>query len=249
MPKQTFQSKLQATLPKTGLLNKTAAPPKRKGKKRSPVEKRKVMEDMFANYFFGLSYKKFVQLTKEWNEENLEIKIPPLDDYDSALNYFKKLSPNQLKMLAQTGLDIVGTEAYAALARWHDIISNPGRIDKIHKAAITTGKGGKTIVDHAKANDRLAVLESIRDQLAQKLQQGSGSRDTGVLSAQMMEVMTQIDIQTRKLAPKAETALGGLLADMGDIKRKRPSKNGGGARHTSFASRIPVTLEDLEANE
>lgn len=249
MPKPTFQSKLQATLPKTGLLNKTAKPPKRKGKKRSEVEKRRVMEDMFANYFFGLSYKKFVQLTTEWNEENLDIKLPALDDYDQALNYFKKLTPNQLKMLATTGLDIVGTEAYAALSRWHDIIGNPGRIDKIHKAGLTTGKGDKTIVDHAKNNDRLGVLESIRDQLAMKLQQGAGARDAGQLSAQMMEVMTQIDIQTRKLAPKKETALGGLLADMDDIKRKRPSKNGGGARHTSFASRVPVTLEDLEANE
>lgn len=246
LPKQTLQSKLQAASPKPGLLKKMTAAPKpktAKGKKRTEKEKQKIMEAMFDHYFFGLSHKKFVQLTKDWNDENLKIDLPDLDDYDAALNYFKKLSPNQIKMLAVTGLDVLSTEAYTALARWHDFITNPGRMDKIHKAGLTTGKTDKTIVDFAKANDRLGVLESIRDQLAQKLQQGAGARDAGQLSAQMMEVMTQIDIQTRKLAPKKETALGALLSDM--PTGKRPSKNGKGHRHTSYASK--VTIEDLEA--
>src|SRR5690606_16425619 len=144
-----------------------------------------------------------------------------------------------------TGLDILPTEGYAALSRWHDIITNPGRIDKIHRAGLTTGKSDKTIVDYAKSNDRLGVLEAIRDELALKLQQGAGARDAGQLSAQMMEVTTQIEVYQRRLAPKKETALGALMADIPDIKRKRPSENGKGARHTSFASRVArVTIED-----
>lgn len=204
-----------------------------------------ITEDMFMRWFMKQPSKKFIQYTEEWNEENLKIKLKKHDDYDAWLNYFKTLSVNQLRLLSDTGLDILPAEAYAALSFWRDIMSNPSRIKNIHRAGLTNGgKAGKSIVDHAKENNRLGVLESIRDELANKLQQGAGARDAGQLSAQMMEVMTQIDIQTRKLAPKAETALGALLSDMPEINRKRPSKNGGGARHTSFASR--VTIEDVE---
>lgn len=225
---------------------KAKKPPAKTSKKKpnKKVVQPKITDEMFAKYFFKLSFKQFVELTKDWNDENLKVKIQMHDSYDAWLNYFKTLSPSQIRLLAQTGLDILPTEGYAALSRWHDIISNPSRIDKIHRSGLTTGKSEKTIVDMAKSNDRLGVLEAIRDQLALKLQQGAGARDAGQLSAQMMEVMTQIDIQTRKQAPKPETPLGSLMADMPDIKRKRPSKNGGGSRHTSFASR--VTIEDVE---
>lgn len=199
----------------------------------------------FEKYFFKLSHKQFIQLTTDWNEEKLKIKLKPQDSYDAWLNYFKTLSINQLKLLSDTGLDILPAEAYAALSFWRDIMINPSRIKNIHRAGLTNGKDKKTIADYAKSNDRLGVLEALRDQLAQKLDQGTGARDAGQLSAQMMEVMTQIDIQTRKLAPKKETALGALMADLPEIKTKRPSKNGGGARHTSFASR--VTIQDVES--
>jgi len=241
--KETKKTTKPTTVKKPAKVTKSTAKTRKKAAPKKPV----ITDRDFANYFFKMSYTKFVQLTKEWNEENLTIKLQNHDSYDAWLNYFKTLSPNKIRMLAQTGLDILPTEGYAALSRWHDIISNPGRIDKIHRAGLTTGKSDKTIVDFAKANDRLGVLESIRDQLALKLQQGAGARDAGQLSAQMMEVMTQIDIQTRKQAPKQETVLGGLLSDMptgSPIKRKRPSENGKGARHTSFASR--VTIEDIE---
>lgn len=224
----------------------TVKKPVKKTKKAAP-KKPVITEKDFAEWFFKLPHTKLVQYTKEWNEENLKIKLERHEEYDGWLNYFKKLSPRQVQMLARTGLDILPTDGYAALTRWHDIISNPGRIDKIHRAGLTTGKSGKTIVELAKANDRLGVLEALRDQLAEKLQQGTGARDAGQLSAQMMEVMTQIDIQVRKQAPKQETPLGTLMANMpvgGSIKRKRPSENGKGARHTSFASR--VTIDDIE---
>lgn len=246
---QPAQSKFRP-LVKSGLLEKlpTSKPQntsKAKGKGKKAVQpKPVVLERMFAKYFFNLSYKKFVQLTEDWNEANLELKIEPQANYDAWLNYFKTIPINKLKMLSDTGMDTLSAEAYAALSLWRDIMINPSRIKNIHRAGLTSGKSDKTIVDFAKANDRLGVLEAIRDQLAEKLQQGAGARDAGQLSAQMMEVMTQIDIQQRKLAPKAETALGSLLSDMPEIKRKRPSKNGGGARHTSFASR--VTIKDVE---
>lgn len=205
----------------------------------------KITDEMFEKWFFKRTNKQFVQLTKDWNETNLKVTLKKQENYDGWLNYFKTLSPNVIRLLATTGLDILPTEGYAALAFWHDIISNPSRIKNIHRAGLTNGgKSEKTIVDHAKENNRMGVLEAIRDELASKLQQGAGARDAGQLSAQMMEVMTQIDVYKRRQEPKAETPLGALMSDMPNIK-KRPSENGKGARHTSFASR--VTIEDLEA--
>lgn len=250
----------KATAPKTAKTSgkvtkatkKTAKPTtvKKPAKAKKPAAKKTkkpvITDRDFENWFFKQTNTKVVQLMADWNDVNLKIKLKPQSNYDGWLNYFKTLSPAVIRMLATTGLDILPTEGYAALAFWHDIISNPSRIKNIHRAGLTNGgKSEKTIVDHAKANDRLGVLEAIRDELATKLQQGAGARDAGQLSAQMMEVMTQIEVYQRRAAPKKETALGNLMSDMPEIKAKRPSKNGGGARHTSFASR--VTIEDLEA--
>jgi len=227
---------------KTGVVKKPTA----KKKPNKKVVQPKITDEMFEKWFMKRSNKQFIQLTKDWNEENLKVRLTKQDNYDGWLNYFKTLSPNVIRLLATTGLDVLPTEGYAALAFWHDIISNPSRIKNIHRAGLTNGgKSEKTIVDHAKENNRMGVLEAIRDELASKLQQGAGARDAGQLSAQMMEVMTQIDVYKRRLEPKAETPLGALLSDMPTIKNKRPSENGKGARHTSFASR--VTIEDLEA--
>lgn len=223
--------------------------PKPTGKAKKPVTKKQLMEKMFEQYFFGLPYTKFVQLTKDWNEEKLEITIKDYKNYDEALNYFKTLSPNKIKMLALTGLDILSTEAYAALSRWHDIISNPQRIDKIHKAGLTGGADGKTksIAELAAANDRYGVLKAIRDELAGKLQRGAGNRDTADIAKQLTDVMTQIADYERRMGKSAKhTVLGDLLEDMpkGEVADKRPARNGGGHRQTSFASR--VTIKDVE---
>lgn len=220
--------------------------------KKKPVKKvapPKITEQQFMAWFMKQKQATFKRLTEDWNEQNLKISLKKQKDYDSWLNYFKTLPVNTLIVLSDTGMDILPAEAYAALSFWRDIMQNPSRIKNIHRAGLTTGgKQEKTIVDHAKANNRLAVLEAIRDGIAEKLQQGAGARDAGQLSAQMMEVMTQIDIQKRKEAPKAETPLGSLLADMPTVKR--PSENGKGHRHTSYASKMTrVTIKDLEGSK
>jgi hypothetical protein len=223
--------------------------------KKQPVKKavRKpkkpvITEAMHEAWFFKLNAKYFVQLQKEWNEKNLKIKLVKQDNYDGWLNYFKTLSPNMIRMLAITGQDILSTEAYAALSRWHDIITSPHRIDKIHQSGLTNAPKSKdtlSIVQLALNNDRLGVLKATRDKIAEKLEKGAGSRDTAALAREMTEIMTQIADYEKRLGPKKETLLGQLLGDMPDIKGKRPSKNGKGARNTSFKSR--VTIEDVES--
>lgn len=234
--------------PKSGAKGSTQGKKPRPKGKTARAKKPKITDQDFEKWFFKLSHKKFIQLTTDWNDENLKIRLTKQDNYDAWLNYFKTLSPNQIKLLAQTGLDILPTEAYAALSRWHDIISNPARIDKIHKAGLT-GKSDdkKTITALAASNDRYGVLCAIRDQLAARLQNNPGNRDTADLSKQLTEIMTQIaDYERRMGASNKKTVLSDLLADIpkGDVKSKRASKNGQGARRTSFKSR--VTISDVE---
>jgi hypothetical protein len=196
-------------------------------------------------WFFDLTPKEFLDLTEEWNERKLKIKITKQKNYDGWLNYFKGLPASHIRLLARTGMDILPTEAYAALSRWSDIITNPHRIDKIHQSGLTEPhKKSKGIVELALANDRLGVLKATRNQIAEKLEKGAGARDTAALAREMTDVMTQIAEYEKREGPKKETKLGQLLGDVETIKPKRPSKDGGGARKTSFKSR--VTIEDVE---
>ena len=196
-------------------------------------------------WFFSLEPQYVVQLMQEWNELKLDIKLKKKRNYDDWLNYFKGLPASHIRMLVSTGQDILTAEAYAALRRWADIISNPGRIDKIHQAGLTSQRGKQTsIAALAAANDRLGVLKATRQKVAEKLDKGAGNRDTTLLTAQITEIMSQIAHLERKIGPKDGTVLSDLLHDMPEIKRKRPAENGGGARHTSFRSR--VTIDDME---
>lgn len=210
------------------------------------VEQPLVTETMHEKWFFAMDPKYFLKMQTEWNERNLKIKLTTQSDYDAWLNYFKGLPPNTIRMLATTGMDILSTEAYAALSRWLGIIQNPHRIDKIHQSGLTNPeknhKDYKTIVQLAHENDRLGVLKATRDQIAQKLEKGAGARDTAALAREMTDIMSQIAAYEKKLGPKKSTMLGQLTSDMPAL-RKRNDKSG--VRKTSFKSR--VTIDDLEA--
>ncbi len=194
-------------------------------------------------WFFALEPKYVVQMMTEWNEQNLNIKLKKKKNYDDWLNYFKTMPTSHIRMLVATGQDILNAEAYSALRRWADIISNPGRIDKIHQAGLV-GKGNKknSVLALAQDNDRLGVLKATRDKIAEKLDKGAGNRDTALLTREMTEIMTQIADYEKRLGPKADTPLGALFADMPESVGGKREKNAG-ARNTSFRSR--VTIDDL----
>lgn len=222
-------------------------------KKPEPMFKDEEKDSL--DWFYNLDPKHFVYLTRQWNERNLEIKITNKRDYDAWLNYFKKLPPSQIRVLAATGLDFLPTEGYAALSWWHDIINNPHRISKVHQSGLTNKRGNKNgIVAKALQNDRYGVLCATRDKLAEQLEKGAGSRDTASLAKELTEVMTQIADYEKRLGPKKTTVLGQLMEDMpgaqaepSDDIKKRPPANGGGSRNTSFRSR--VTIDDLTEDE
>ena len=230
------------------VVQKPAPVKKKTTRKKATPKKPVITPQMFDEYFAKMSQDKFKELSQQWNEERLKIKIPKLDGYDQWLNYFKTLTPNAIKQLAVTGLDFLPTEAYTALAWWHDVIASPYRMDKVHKAGLTTAtddtKPKETIGQLAAKNDRLGVLKAIRDSLAQKLDKGAGSRDTAALASQMTEVMTQIADFEKRQGPKKETKLGQLLGEYDASKSKASAGRAAGSRKTSFKTR--VTIDDTE---
>lgn len=145
------------------------------------------------------------------------------------------------------GKDTLNTEAYAALARWKDIIETPGRIDKIYQAGLTKPKTEqKSIIELAKSNDKLGLLYAIRDQIAEKLEKGAGARDTANLAREMGEILDQISETEKRQGPKRNTLLAELMGEMpvqtGEVSPKRKRNNG--ARDRNYASKL--TIEDVE---
>lgn len=226
-------------------------------KNKKVVQKKKpepkFTQAMFEKRFYGLSTDEFKALCEVYNEKQLKIKIKRQTDYDHWLNYFKTFPASHIRILVKIGQDMLDAEAYAALRMWHDIISNPQRIAKIHQSALIgpKGKDGQGIVAMALKNDRYGVLCATRDRIAEKLEKGAGARDTAALARELTEVMTQIADYEKRQGPKKTTMLGQLLEGMPGAEvtapeaKKRPSHPGGGTRKTSYASR--VTIKDIEA--
>lgn len=235
------------------VLKKKKLPAKKKVAKKA-VPKPKFTQAQFEQKFYSVGVDEFKALCEIYVEKQLKIKIKKQPDYDHWLNYFKTFPASHIRILVKIGQDMLDAEAYAALRMWHDIISNPQRIAKIHQSGLTNAKaGGKdSIVARALANDRLGVLQATRDRLAEKLEKGAGARDTAALARELTEVMTAISDYEKRSGPKKTTVLGQLLEGMPGAEtpsptaHKRPAHPGGGSRKTSFASR--VTIKDIEAN-
>lgn len=193
------------------------------------------------DWFLSLDSKQMAELSRKWLSANILTDLPELDNYDDWLNYFKKIPPLKIQELARVGQGILSTEAYAALTRWADILKSPHRIDKIYQAGLTRTKDGerKSIIELAQANDKLGVLYVIRDQIAEKLERGTGARDTANLAREMSEILDQISEEERRQGPKKNTVLAGLLAD----KPKRAK----GARNGSFKAHMIAEIENGEA--
>lgn len=235
--------KFKATTPNGKLMVAVAAEVLAKLPKPKPAP---FTQKDFEQFYYKLSLDDFIEYAKVWNETSLKIKVPKNDNYDAWLNYFKTLTPDVIRQLAITGVTFLPTEAYAALSRWHDIIKSPHRIDKIHQSGLTGQpiKGRQSIIALAQKNDRMGVLMAVRDQLAEKLEKGAGARDMASLAREMGDILDQIADLEKRRGPRKGTKVSKLLGEF-DVRSKRPAANGGGARNTSFRSR--VTIDDTEA--
>lgn len=217
---------------------KTATTRKTSAKPKAPT----FTEARAKRWFLELSHDEFKEMCKKWNERNFKLKLPKNKDYEGWLNYFKDLPPSTIRILSSSGIDILSTEAYAALSRWHDIIKSPHRIEKLQQATLQRDKKQKTgpsIAQLAAQNDQLGVLQALRDNIAAELEKGVATRDMASLSRQLIDVTDQIKALERKSGPRKNTELAKL---MGEVQQKR--SRGNGARTTSFKARI--TIDDME---
>ena len=238
--------------PKTGVDTKKAAETPKTPRKRQKTATTRTTpakpkaqtftEARTKRWFLELSHDEFKEMCKKWNERNFKIKLPKDKDYEGWLNYFKDLPPSTIRILSSSGIDVLSTEAYAALSRWHDIIKSPHRIEKLQQATLRrdkTKKAGPSIAELAARNDQLGVLQALRDNIAAELEKGVATRDMASLSRQLIDVTDQIKALERKNGPRKNTELAKL---MGEVQQKR--SRGNGARTTSFKSRI--TIDDME---
>lgn len=183
------------------------------------------------DWFYSLDAREMVQLSREWTRRNVPVELPDLRDYDEWLDYFRKLPPATVNQLAMVGQTFIPTEAYAAATRWVDILKSPHRIDKIYQAGLAKRRSEqKSITELAQQNDKLGVLYAIRDQIAEKLDRGTGARDTANLAREMSEVLDQISEAEKLAGPKKDTVLGELLN--GKPKRAKGARNGSFKAHT-----------------
>lgn len=254
--KTTPEATTATKTPKTGVDTKNAeTAPKTPKKQQTATTKRKAAakpkaptftEARAKQWFLELSHDEFLELCKKWNERNFKIKLPKNKDYEGWLNYFKDLPPSTIRILSSSGIDVLSTEAYAALSRWHDIIKSPHRIEKLQQASLQrdkTKKSGPSIAELAAKNDQLGVLQALRDNIAAELEKGVATRDMASLSRQLIDVTDQIKALERKNGPRKNTDLAKLTGDVQQqMQQKR--RRGNGARTTSFKARI--TIDDME---
>ena len=223
----------------------------RKTPTKAPKRAKNSQKNAFEAYFLKLDQDDFLELCKKWNNAHLNIDLPNLNDYDEWLNYFKSLTINKIVQLSATGKDVLSVEAFSALSLWHDMIKNPHRIGKIHQTGLTNKKDGEkqSITELAAANDQIGVLKALRDEVAEKLERGTGARDTATLARELGAIIEQIADAERKAGPKKDTVLGQLLGVDGVVEnttKKRAAKKKGptGARKGRYAEKL--TVEDMD---
>lgn len=188
----------------------------------------------------------FLDFCEKWYERNYKIKLPKLNGYDAWLNFFKTRTPAEIKDLASNGQFFLTVEAFAALSRWHDIIKNPHKIDKIYQAGLDGQKKSKSITELARNNDRLGVLYALRDEIAEKLEKGASTRDLASLTREMGEILDQIAEVEKRNGIKKGTKLAELVGDEDFKKNEKIVKRtkGKGSRSSSITARI--TIDDIE---
>lgn len=212
---------------------------------KGKIKDSKTKKPSNKEWFLSLGQEEYRELCSEWRQKNLKIPTD-LSDYDQWLNYFKELPPSEVNELMLIADEILSIEACSALKRWADIYENPSRIDKIYQAGLAKPKTEqKTILDYARENNELAVLKAARDNMAEKLEKGTGARDTASLVRELCGVMELIDEIERRQGPSDNTLLGQLIGLQSKLDDKNVDNKPKGARKGSYKAK---TIKEMEAN-
>jgi len=125
-------------------------------------------------------------------------------DHNGWLEFFSNMTRDETEIYMAEHVLTLDNEARAAAQRWILIYDNPTLIDRIMTSRLQQEKSEEVgdILKAAKSGDRLKTFEAIRDNLAYKLQDGTGARDMTVLFKQLNEVMVTLDELYRETGQK-----------------------------------------------
>lgn len=131
-------------------------------------------------------------------------KLP--DGFNEWLEYFSGMTPLQTESFLEAHDITLDNEAIAAGRRWLQIRENPALIDKIVNSRLESRKQEELgdIMSAAQSGDDLVLYEAIRNNIAWKIQEGSGARDMSVLIKQLNEVTTHLNAIYRERGMKDE---------------------------------------------
>lgn len=162
-------------------------------------------------------------------------------DYNGWLEYFSDMTRDETEEFMETHKLTLDNEAVAAGKRWLMIYENPALIDRIVQGRLQQQKSEEigSILVAAKSRDRIQTFEALRDNIAYKLEDGTGARDMTVMIKQLNEVMSTLDELYREAGVKDDqnSSIRKLLVK----SRKLASR--------PRASQAAQTIDDVESME
>lgn len=160
-------------------------------------------------------------------------------DYNGWLEFFSDMTRDETEEFMETHKLTLDNEAVAAGKRWLLIYENPALIDRIVQGRLQQQKSEEigSILTAAKSRDRIQTFEALRDNIAYKLEDGTGARDMTVMIKQLNEVMSTLDELYRE---------AGVKDDQNSSIRKLLIKSRKLAARPR-ASQAAQTIEDAEA--
>lgn len=134
------------------------------------------------------------------------------DGFNEWLEFFSGMTPEETEQFIDEH-PMLDNEAQAAGKRWLQIRENPALIDKIVNSRLQSSKQEEIgdIMEAAKSGDDLALYEALRNNIAWKIQDGAGARDTTPLIKQLNEVTAHLNTIYRER---------GMVGDQQDNIRK-----------------------------
>ena len=127
------------------------------------------------------------------------------DGFNEWLEFFSGMTPEETELFIDEH-PMLDNEARAAGKRWLQIRDNPALIDKIVNSRLQSSKQEEIgdIMEAAKTGDDLALYEALRNNIAWKIQDGAGARDTTPLIKQLNEVTAHLNTIYRERGMKGD---------------------------------------------
>lgn len=149
--------------------------------------------------------------------------MPESGNYDDYLEYFKTITPNQLRQLMKTGKDSMPIEAYAALSRWAEIVGSPSKIEKIRRTKMAQDIE-QNINEIAVGDDDIRFYEALIQQNVRQLNSTSVSQQEVARLTSNINIFRKELRMVRSRTVRKDTVLSRIIDQADDIKPKPVKK-------------------------